>query len=65
MYTSIIIQQVTLPTKITERYGHSAVAFGSGYDFKVIVLFGGCSIGGHMISETTILMMSKSYPKRI
>ena len=57
-----IIVQVTLPTAITQRCGHSAVMFGSGPHFRVIVLFGGNDLNGaaHAISETTLLLLCKS-----
>ena len=51
-----IILQVTLPAKITPRYGHSAIVFGLG-DLRVVVLFGGDFI--NVISETTLLLMCK------
>ena len=60
-----IILQATLPTAITPRYSHSAVMFGAGPDFRVIVLFGGWSSSGLVISETTLLLMSKSPPDRL
>ena len=59
IYTLIL--QMTLPTGITQRYGHSAVVFGSGPDFRVVVLFGGIdsSFGTHAISDTTLLLLCK------
>ena len=52
-----IFLQVSLPTNITGRYGHSAVVFGTGPDFRVVVLFGGYN-GQHVpISETTLLLL--------
>ena len=63
-----IILQVTLPTAITKRYGHSAVIFGIGPNFRVIVLFGGRTSSVHplpVISETTLLLMSKSPPNEL
>ena len=62
-----IILQVTLPTAITQRYKHSAVIFGTGPDFRVIVLFGGVSFiySSDVISETALLLMSKSPPDRL
>ena len=54
-----IFLQVSLPTNITGREGHSAVVFGTGPDFRVVVLFGG--INGvnwrRYISETTLLLL--------
>ena len=62
-----IILQVTLPTAITQRHSHSAVMFGAGPDFRVIVLFGGDDSDGvaHAISETTLLLLCKSPPDRL
>ena len=52
---------MTLPTGITQRYTHSAVVFGSGPDFRVVVLFGGIdsNFGTHAISDTTLLVLCK------
>ena len=50
-------------TAITQRQAHSAVVFGSGPHFRVIVLFGGSTsdlLDPTPISETTLLLMSKS-----
>ena len=52
-----IFLQVSLPTNITGRYGHSAVVFGTGPDFRVVVLFGGRTTGHIEISETTLLLL--------
>ena len=59
MFTNIL--QLTLPTHLTKRYEHSAVVFGTGPDFRVIVLFGGndSNFGTHVISETTLLLLCK------
>ena len=54
-----IILQVNLPTKITPRFGHSAIVFGVGEYFKVVVLFGGESNYYDCISETTLLLLCK------
>ena len=51
-----IFLQVSLPTNITGRYGHSTVVFGTGPDFRVVVLFGGYN-GQRYISETTLLLL--------
>ena len=40
-YDIVLFLQVTLPVAITPRWGHSAVVFGSGASFRVVVLFGG------------------------
>lgn len=47
-----------MPVEIKPRLGHSAVVFGCGTGFKVMVLFGG-SRGSHL-SETTLLLLSES-----
>ena len=54
---------MTLPTGIAQRYGHSAVVFGNGPDFRVVVLFGGIdtNFGTHAISETTLLLLRKLF----
>ena len=58
MYTCFLIfLQVSLPTNITERFGHSAVVFGTGPDFRVVVLFGGKAKAHKPISETTLLLL--------
>ena len=52
--------QLSLPTAITERSGHTAVLFGTGVDFRVAVLFGGTNKSNDNISETTLLLLCKS-----
>ena len=54
-----IFLQVSLPTNITGRYAHSAVVFGTGPDFRVVVLFGGREtiFVGSEISETALLLL--------
>ena len=42
---------------MSPRAGHSAVMFGSGPDFRLVVLFGG-QHGGHL-SETTLLLLGE------
>ena len=48
-----------MPTGIKPRYGHSAVTFGHGADFRVVVLFGGKKSTdlGDEISWTTLLLL--------
>ena len=50
-----------MPAAIKQRWGHSAVVFGSGVYFRVVVLFGGSdndSIkSGNRISEATMLLL--------
>ena len=50
--------QVTLPVAITPRCGHSAVVFGTGPSFRVVVLFGGETSSGYL-SETTLLLLGE------
>jgi hypothetical protein len=54
--------EVTLPSEISHRMGHSVVVFGYGPDFRVAVLFGGSKTysTGDEISDTTLLLMSQS-----
>ena len=44
---------------ITPRYSHSAVVFGSGASFRVVVLFGGneTALLSGITSETTLLLL--------
>ena len=55
---------MTLPTKIKQRKGHSAVAFGAGRDYRVVVLFGGFDVksDAEALSETTLLLLCESPP---
>ena len=59
-YHFLFTLQLSLPTAITERYGHTAVLFGTGVDFRVAVLFGGTDKSYNDISETTLLLLCKS-----
>lgn len=47
--------QLILPGAITPRERHSAVAIGSGSNFRTLVLFGGWD--GKYLSETTLLLL--------
>lgn len=61
MYIYIcIFCQSTMPVAITPRWAHTAVAFGSGPSFRVVVLFGG-SDGTRWLSETTLLLLGEHY----
>ena len=51
--------QVTLPVAITPRWGHSAVVFGSGASFRIVVLFGGLNSSHIKISETILLLLGE------
>ena len=58
-----LISQIPLPNKIMQMYGHSAVVFGNGPDFRVITLFGGSTSNfiNEVISNTTLLFLCE-YP---
>ena len=60
-FTSLppLFLQVTLPVPIAPQWGHSAVVFGSGPGFRVVVLFGGRSSSLEEVSETTLLLLGK------
>ena len=59
--------QVTLPKSMTPRRNHSAVVFGSGPSFRIVVFFGGYKLGGlnfifgigGFLSETTLLLLGE------
>ena len=60
IFCTCILMQITLPVQITARYGHSAVVFGSGASFRVVVLFGGrVSVVGIVTAETTLLLLGE------
>ena len=54
-----LLLQVTLPIAIIPRYRHTAVAFGIGSRFRVVVLFGGANTSHDSISETTLLLLGE------
>ena len=56
--------QVTLPQEMGPRYGHTATVFGSGPNFRMVVMFGGMrrlgrEIQGDPIAETTLLHLGE------
>ena len=51
--------QVTLPQEMGPRYYHSATMFGSGPNFRMVVMFGGRKLGGDLIAETTLLHLGE------
>ena len=51
--------QVPLPVLIRRRHNHSAVAFGDGSTFTVVVSFGGYGEDS-CLSETTLLLLGES-----
>lgn len=49
-----------MPVTIAHRHDHSAVAFGRGPYFRVLAVFGGRhGVGQDVVSETTLLLLSK------
>ena len=52
--------QVTLPQEIGPRYEHTATVFGSGHNFRMVVMFGGKRmVLGDPIAETTLLHLGE------
>ena len=52
--------QVTLPQEMGLRYEHTATVFGSGPNFRMVVMFGGRrSLLGDPIAETTLLHLGE------
>ena len=52
--------QVTLPQEMGPRYGHTATVFGSGPNFRMVVMFGGQrEFGEDAIAETTLLHLGE------
>ena len=52
--------QVTLPQEMRRRYDHTATVFGSGPNFRMVVMFGGKrKLGGGPIAETTLLHLGE------
>ena len=52
--------QVTLPQEMGQRYDHTATVFGSGPNFRMVVMFGGKrDIMGDPIAETTLLHLGE------
>ena len=49
--------QVTLPQEMGPQLQHTATVFGSGPNFRMVVMFGGMRefLGGNPIAETTLL----------
>lgn len=57
---SLCTLQVSLPDAMAPRSSHSAVVFGSGADFRIVVLFGGRgAFRGKILSKTTLLTLSE------
>ena len=52
--------QVTLPQGMVPRYEHTATVFGSGHNFRMVVMFGGKRmVLGDPIAETTLLHLGE------
>ena len=52
--------QVTLPREMGPRYDHTATVFGSGPNFRMVVMFGGRrELLGGPITETTLLHLGE------
>ena len=52
--------QVTLPQEMGPRYGHTATVFGSGPNFRMVVMFGGRRKGFRdPIADTTLLHLGE------
>ena len=52
--------QVTLPQEMGPRYGHTATVFGSGPNFRMVVMFGGKrELMGVPIAEITLLYLGE------
>ena len=52
--------QVTLPQEMGPRYGHTATVFGSGPNFRMVVMFGGKrELMGVPIAEITLLHLGE------
>ena len=52
--------QVTLPQEMGPRDGHTATVFGSGPNFRMVVMFGGGKVFlGDLIAETTLLHLGE------
>ena len=52
--------QVTLPQEMGPRYNHTATVFGSGPNFRMVVMFGGwMNFSGEPIAVTTLLHLGE------
>ena len=52
--------QVTLPQEMGPRFEHTATVFGSGPNFRMVVMFGGQrKFAGDPIAETTLLHLGE------
>ena len=53
--------QVTLPQEMGPRRGHTAAVFGSGPNFRMVVMFGGrrSEFVGNLKAETALLHLGE------
>jgi len=51
------LPQMIRPDYITSREHHSACVFGSGPNFRLVVLFGGSNDKNESFAETTLLTL--------
>ena len=51
--------QVTLPQEMGPWCGHTATVFGSGPNFRMVLMFGGRRKKGELIAETTLLHLGE------
>ena len=52
--------QVTVPQEMGLRCEHTATVFGSGPNFRMVVMFGGRrELGGDPIAETTLFYLGE------
>ena len=52
--------QVTVPQEMRPRYYHTATVFGSGSNFRMVVMFGGRrNVYGDPIAETIFLHLGE------
>ena len=52
--------QVTLPQEMEPRRDHTATVFGSGHNFRMVVMFGGMwRLAGDLTAGTTLLHLGE------
>jgi len=58
--------QITLSKPMKPRHAHSATVFGSGSNFRMVVMFGGMGWSGEApLAETTLLHLGERQRKQI
>ena len=56
----LLLVQVTLPQEMGPRWNHTATVFGSGPNFRMVVMFGGRRTWvGDLIAETILLHLGE------